>query len=409
MSTGSSTGRARESTADAALHWPHLFDRALELPWRGDERRRWWARAGVSPRGERAFDLLQPLVLVTLAIGWTWSIANAKKVARADGELVPFAQARAAIASSLPMSNAPRTAYLTDAALTGITEQMLESARGTSGKLRATIQSSPAPLTPDTLPPGGALTYERGGKVVSAPKGAGVWHVLLAIGNAVRPVANFNVITMLPFSAKQNGKVGLYYVGNWPSEKRRIALSKAPASAYANPAGFIEVTQDNADTPVSEHFKLRDFLTHDQPNVWPKYLVLQQKLIDKLELVLADLEAHGVDVHGVRVMSGFRTPQYNAGGGSTGGRANLSRHMYGDASDIYIDSDGDGQMDDLNHDGRITIDDSRVVAAAVDRVEAAHPETIGGAGVYTAASGHGPFIHIDTRGYRARWSGTSGG
>jgi len=50
-----------------------------------------------------------------------------------------------------------------------------------------------------------------------------------------------------------------------------------------------------------------------------------------------------------------------------------------------------------------------VVAAAVDRVEAAHPETIGGAGVYTAASGHGPFIHIDTRGYRARWSGTSGG
>ena len=108
-------------------------------------------------------------------------------------------------------------------------------------------------------------------------------------------------------------------------------------------------------------------------------------------------------------MSGFRTPQYNAGGGNTGGRASLSRHMYGDASDIFIDNDGDGQMDDLNHDGRITIDDSRVISAAVDRVEAAHPELIGGAGVYTAAPGHGPFIHIDTRGYRARWSGTSGG
>ena len=37
------------------------------------------------------------------------------------------------------------------------------------------------------------------------------------------------------------------------------------------------------------------------------------------------------------------------------------------------------------------------------------PELVGGAGVYTAAPGHGPFIHIDTRGYRARWSGTSGG
>ena len=409
MSTGSSTGRARESTADAALHWPHLFERAAELPRHADERRRWWARAGVSPRGERAFDLLQFAVLFTLGVGWTWSIVNAKALARSDGELGPLTQARAAIASALPTSNARATAYLTDAALNGITEQMLESARGKSGKLRATIQSSPAPLTPDTLPPGGELTYASGGKVASAPKGAGIWSVLLAIGNAVRPVANFNVITMLPFRAKQNGKVGLYYVGNWPSEKRKVAPSKAPPSAYANPAGFIEVTQENADTRVSDHFKLRDFLTHDQPNVWPKYLVLQQKLIDKLELVLADLEAHGVDVHGVRVMSGFRTPQYNAGGGSTGGRANLSRHMYGDASDIYIDSDGDGQMDDLNHDGRITIDDSRVVAAAVDRVEAAHPETIGGAGVYTAAPGHGPFIHIDTRGYRARWSGTSGG
>jgi hypothetical protein len=147
MSTGSSTGRPRESTVDAALHWPHSLERALELPWRGDERRRWWERAGVSPRGERAFDLLLPAVLATLAVGWTWSIVNAKKLARADGELEPVAHARAVIASALPTSKGPRTAYLTDAALTGITERMLESARGTSGKLRATIQSSPAPLT----------------------------------------------------------------------------------------------------------------------------------------------------------------------------------------------------------------------------------------------------------------------
>jgi hypothetical protein len=408
MSSGSSTGQARESTADAALHWPHLFEQALELPWRG-ERRRWWAKAGVSPRGERAFDLFRPIVLFSLAVGWVWSIANAKNLASVDGELGPFATARATIANSLPTSDAPTTAYLTDAALTGITERMLESARGASGKLRAVIQPTPAPLTPDTLPPGGRLEYARGENVVSAPKGAGVWHVLLAIGNAVRPVADFNVITLLPFSAKQRGKVGLYYVGNWPSEKRSVGPRKAPPAAYANPAGFIEVTLQNAGTPVSDHFKLGDFLTHDQPNVWPKYIVLQQKLIDKLELVLADLAAHGVDVNGVRVMSGFRTPQYNATGGNTGGRASLSRHMYGDASDIYLDSDGDGQMDDLNHDGRITIDDSRVISAAVDRVEAAHPETVGGAGVYTAAPGHGPFIHIDTRGYRARWSGTSGG
>ena len=160
---------------------------------------------------------------------------------------------------------------------------------------------------------------------------------------------------------------------------------------------------------MSEHFKLRDFLTHDQANVWPKFLVLEMRNIDKLELVLADLQKRGIDVSGVRVMSGFRTPQYNKGGGNTGGRAGLSRHMYGDAADVYIDSNGDGVMDDLNRDGRINIEDSRVVSQAVDRVEAAHPELIGGAGVYPAAAGHGPFIHIDTRGYRARWVGGPGG
>jgi hypothetical protein len=83
--------------------------------------------------------------------------------------------------------------------------------------------------------------------------------------------------------------------------------------------------------------------------------------------------------------------------------------MYGDAADLFIDSNGDGVMDDLNRDGRSTIADARVVSEAVDRVEAAHPELIGGAGVYPAASGHGPFIHIDTRGYRARWIGSGGG
>jgi hypothetical protein len=83
--------------------------------------------------------------------------------------------------------------------------------------------------------------------------------------------------------------------------------------------------------------------------------------------------------------------------------------MYGDAADIYVDSDHNGVMDDLNHDGRSTVADSKVIEAAVTRVETAHPELVGGAGIYPAGPGHGPFIHIDTRGYRARWTGGPGG
>jgi hypothetical protein len=384
-------------------------DQVLGIPRRRSDAGSWWNRPGVTPRGELVLDIVSGIVIFAFAVGWIWAIASARALSAtttAEGEVMPVTSA---VASALTHVNAPTAAYLTDAALTALVNRMFASARGASGKLRAAIEPAPAPLAPDTLPPGGRVQYSQGGQVASAPKASGVWRVLLAIGNVVRPIANFNVITMLPFSAKQNGRIGLYYIGTWPSERGKVGPAKGPSWAYANPSGFIEVTPQNADTPVSEHFKLRDFLTHDQPNVWPKYLVLQPRLIDKLELVLADLQAHGTDVHGVRVMSGFRTPQYNYTGGNTGGRANLSRHMYGDASDIYVDNDGDGQMDDLNHDGRINIDDARVILEAVDRVDAAHPELIGGGGVYTAAVGHGPFIHIDTRGYRARWSGTSGG
>jgi uncharacterized protein YcbK (DUF882 family) len=232
----------------------------------------------------------------------------------------------------------------------------------------------------------------------------------VAVGQVIKPIADFKLISTRPLSEKQNGRVGLYYIGNWPGEKGTVSTpKKAPPDRYRPPSGFIEVTQQNADTRVSEHFTLRDFLTHDQASVWPKFLVLQMRNVDKLELVLSDLQSRGIDVSGVRVMSGFRTPQYNKGGGNTGGRAGLSRHMYGDAADIFIDSNHDGVMDDLNRDGRSTIDDARVVSQAVDRVEAAHPELIGGAGVYPAESGHGPFIHIDSRGYRARWIGSGGG
>jgi hypothetical protein len=215
----------------------------------------------------------------------------------------------------------------------------------------------------------------------------------------VAPLARpFAFITMHPFAEKHGMKLGSYRLGFWPAEKHAV---RSPA--YANPNGFIEVTQANVDTPVSEHFKLGDFLTHDQPDVWPKYLVLNEKLIDKLELVWQELQREGVPVKHMSVMSGFRTPWYNAHGGSTAGRAEQSRHMYGDASDVFVDNDGGGRMSDLNHDGRVDWRDSRVIAQAADRVGEEHPELVGGAGVYSGNRSHGPFTHIDVRGFVAHW------
>jgi hypothetical protein len=208
----------------------------------------------------------------------------------------------------------------------------------------------------------------------------------------------FAFISLIPFGAKAGGTVGDYRVGFWPSERRR-----GRSEAYDNPEGFIEVTPENQDTFVSEHFRLRNFLTHDQKDVWPKYLVLREALVDKLELVIDDLAAHGVRVENMVVLSGFRTPQYNAKGVGRGGRARDSRHQFGDAADVFVDNDGNGRMDDLNHDRRIDSRDARVILQAIERVERAHPELVGGAALYRATKAHGPFAHIDTRGARARW------
>lgn len=117
--------------------------------------------------------------------------------------------------------------------------------------------------------------------------------------------------------------------------------------------GFLKVTSANQDTPISENFRLRDFLTHDQATVWLKDLVLREPLVDKLELVPAELRAMGIPSGRLRVMSGFRTPRYNQQGVGAGGRVQDSRHQYGDAADVYVVNGSRGWMSDLNRDGRV--------------------------------------------------------
>ena len=237
-------------------------------------------------------------------------------------------------------------------------------------------------------PPGGGL-----------PDRPGVWQLLVESEGTVKPVRNTLVITVIPMSAKRNGKIGRFNIGNWPYERG----GKPSNPIYDTPPGMIEVTPENQETYLTRHIQLKDFITKGQENVWPKYVVVQPRVLDKVELVLRELETMGHPVENIFAVSGFRTPWYNARGGNTAGRGQLSRHMYGDAMDIAVDNDRNGVMDDLNGDGRITLADARVIGEAVDRVERKYPHLVGGMHYYPPTGGHMGMVHIDTRGYRARW------
>ena len=379
--------RDRAAGVPAAPHDDVIADET-HIPEVPESRR----AAGLSPRAQRRFELASNVFLAALAGAWFWAIMWGPR----DAAATTLSRPARAIEAALTNRNAPTAAFVTDAMVQSF------AFRGVSGKLLARFETPGDSVPGDSLPEGTHIVVTSPAAPdapVEGQRPAGIWRVALALGKAIRPVADFSLITMRPFTDKQRGRIGSYMIGSWPGESGRPMKAR-----YENPRGFIEVTLENRDTRVSEHFTLRDFLTKGQENVWPKYLVLEPRLVDKLELLIQELERSGIPVAHMTVMSGFRTPTYNVSGGNTAGRANLSRHMYGDASDVFVDNDRDGTLDDLNGDGRVDTGDARIMAQAAERVEQAHPELIGGVGTYKACCGHGPFIHVDTRGYRARWS-----
>ena len=194
---------------------------------------------------------------------------------------------------------------------------------------------------------------------------------------------------MVPFAEKAAGVLNGYHIGTYLAER---------FGGHDEPEGFLQVSRGDVQLSVSKHFHLGDFITHDgQAEVWPKYVALNPRLLDKLELVVAEVaKMRGVSPESMAALdvhSGFRTPAHNA---QVERAARDSRHQYGDAADIVIDADGDG---------RITRSDSRIVASAVDSVEEMHPDLVGGLGIYTSDRYRTPYVHIDARGHRSRWRG----
>ena len=238
------------------------------------------------------------------------------------------------------------------------------------------------------------------GRLVESGSGSWLWHAPAEAGLAVLRFSDgaaqiqLNALVLHPLGDVSQGYLSGYRIGDYPPP-----LNGDPV--YEAPDGFIELTAELLDTRVSPHFTLGQFPSK-QSTALPKYLILRENLLLKLELLLERLNESGIEADSFTVMSGFRTPYYNRAIGN----GDHSRHIYGGAADIYVDvAPRDDIMDDLNGDGRSDYRDAQWLYRLADELFG-RPEYIefrGGLGVYRSNAAHGPFLHVDARGRRARW------
>lgn len=228
-----------------------------------------------------------------------------------------------------------------------------------------------------------------------APSRPGVVKAHLSADGADEAKAEVKLFVMVPASrVTRAGRLNGYRIGSYPSKP----LNGNPL--YLPPPGFIEVTEDNEDEQISPRFRLRQF-TSKQSGDFPKYIVIDPRLVARLERLASKLEAMDLPSK-LHVMSGYRTPFYNR----VLGNVQYSLHQWGVAADVFVDEDEDGMMDDLNKDRQIDRGDAATLFKVADALDRARPDTgafAGGLGVYGGTRAHGPFVHIDVRGRAARW------
>lgn len=251
------------------------------------------------------------------------------------------------------------------------------------------IQGDPAGLTYTWVRVGDSVAVAPprplAGAILDGPSRPGFYKVVLVKGREQRVVEGLAVAVLAPFQDKVGGILNGYRIGTYLSE--RVAGKRPP------PEGFMEIMPGDLNLMITKHLRVRDFVTHDNQKSWPRYAAVSPRLLDKLELVVAEIERWGegqIDV-ALNVKSGFRSPDHNR---SIRRAARDSRHQYGDAADVAVD---------VNGDGKFSAGDMRMLGLAVEIVEIKHPHLAGGLGMYSRA--RTPYVHIDTRGKKSRWRG----
>lgn len=170
--------------------------------------------------------------------------------------------------------------------------------------------------------------------------------------------------------------------------------SKISSPIYSNMyigAKFYVVPLEDVYRRISGNIRIRDLLSRDKfysasimdrskPIYWRIDKAILYKIIDLRE----ELEQNNYRSNGFKVRHGYRTPEHNE---SVGG-ASKSRHIKGEAVDMVVL--------DINRDGKYSDEDKQII---IDLLERKIIKNEGGIGKYPGTR----TVHMDVRGYRARW------
>lgn len=206
---------------------------------------------------------------------------------------------------------------------------------------------------------------------------------------------SLNVFVMIPESELEDGLLAGSLIGEYPDP-----IDYSPI--YLPPDGYIEVTEENISTLVSPNFELGQFIT-DASGELPKYVVLRELLLLKLEALLERLNDVDIQADSLSVVAAYMTPAYNR---SIGGQEH-SRHIYGGAATVIVDEDGDGRMDDLDKNGILDNRDGQFLFELIDELYSEPGKEYLSGGLFLYSSYAGPAVMLDARGFRKRWPNES--
>lgn len=223
---------------------------------------------------------------------------------------------------------------------------------------------------------------------VKAPKMPGFYQ--LATVHKTLGAGRLQLIVKTPIDTGQVKQVNGYQINQYPKPYKGLLQ-------YNQPQGLIEINKVDESRYLSDLVQIKDIMCK-QRSGYPKYLLVDSEGLKMLDDLYDYLRAQGLNFTRFSFISGYRTPYYNR----MIGNGKHSRHLYGDAFDLYIDENGDHRMDDLNQDGR---QDKRDVDYLYQLFLAFLTDNNrkGGVGKYLPNSRHGGFVHIDNRGFNARW------